>query len=199
MAQCGYCGNKLIGVSRKQSWKRRSGERVENSYRYYQCESRTNQSVCSYHTRRADVLEADVHAALVKRVAEGGFAPAPSATAEVADAARERERLEARLRRVDRRIATYVDAASHGALTKEKMRRLGVKAASDRLALEDALEAAERRAAGADIAGEGPSIEAARLLAAGWSDMAFAPRQAALREALARIVVTDDAVAVEMR
>ena len=64
IAHCGYCGNKLIGVSRKQSWKRQSGEKVSNSYRYYQCESRTNQSVCSYHTRRADDLEAQVRQAL---------------------------------------------------------------------------------------------------------------------------------------
>jgi hypothetical protein len=64
MAHCGHCGNKLIGVSRKQSWKRQSGEKVSNSYRYYQCESRTNQSVCNYHTRRA--LETEVRAALTR-------------------------------------------------------------------------------------------------------------------------------------
>jgi hypothetical protein len=197
IVQCGYCGNKLIGVSRKQSWRRRSGERVENSYRYYQCESRTNQSVCSYHTRRADVLEADVREAVARAIADG--ATKPHAVVPVADAERERERLTARLRRVDRRIGTYVDAASHGTLTKDKMRRLSVKAASDRLALEDALEAVERRASANGNGAEAPSLNAARQLVDGWDGMKFAARQSALREAVERIIVTDDNVAVELR
>jgi site-specific DNA recombinase len=197
IVQCGYCGNKLIGVSRKQSWRRRSGERVENSYRYYQCESRTNQSVCSYHTRRADVLEADVREAVARAIADG--ATKPHAVVPVADAERERERLTARLRRVDRRIGTYVDAASHGTLTKDKMRRLSVKAASDRLALEDALEAVERRASANGNGAEAPSLIAARQLVDGWDGMKFAARQSALREAVERIIVTDDNVAVELR
>src|SRR5439155_11666257 len=50
LAECGHCGNKLIGVSRRQSWKRmRDGSEQEASYRYYQCESRTNQGMCGYH------------------------------------------------------------------------------------------------------------------------------------------------------
>ncbi|HXH21271.1 MAG TPA: recombinase family protein, partial [Dehalococcoidia bacterium] len=55
---CGHCGNRMIGVSRRQSWRRRSdGAERAASYRYYQCESRTNQGVCGYHTRRAEELE----------------------------------------------------------------------------------------------------------------------------------------------
>jgi site-specific DNA recombinase len=199
MAHCGYCGNKLIGVSRRQSWKRRNGERVENSYRYYQCESRTNQSVCSYHTRRADALEAEVRAALVKSIAREVDGPDRPPAWLTVDAERERERLTARLRRVDRRIGTYVGAASHGTLTKEKMRRLSVKAATDRLTLEDALEAAERRARGSEAGEEAPSMVAARQLIENWDGMSFAARQGALREAVARITVRDDAVDVALR
>jgi hypothetical protein len=79
------------------------------------------------------------------------------------------------------------------------MRRLSVKAASDRLALEDALEAVERRASANGNGAEAPSLIAARQLVDGWDGMKFAARQSALREAVERIIVTDDNVAVELR
>ena len=51
----------MIGVSRRQAWTRRSdGSEQVASYRYYQCESRTNQGICSYNTQRADELEDQV-------------------------------------------------------------------------------------------------------------------------------------------
>jgi DNA invertase Pin-like site-specific DNA recombinase len=196
LAHCGYCGNKLIGVSRKQSWKRQSGERVENSYRYYQCESRTNQSVCNYHTRRAEALEREVHAELARILGE---------TREGADAMRanggagdaEIARMTRRLHAADKRIGKYVESAARGALTKDKMRKLSMKAAADQLALEDAIESAERRksASGTDAA----SRAAPRRLADEWESLPFAERQSSLRAAVARITVTDDAVAIELR
>jgi hypothetical protein len=197
IAHCGYCGNKLIGVSRKQSWKRRSGERVENSYRYYQCESRTNQSVCSYHTRRADALEREVQQALAREsVAPDGAAARP-ASAVAAEAERDQQRLLARLRALDKRIGRYVEAATRGTLSKEKMRALSVKAAADRLTLEDAAEAAARRAQNG--AGGGSAAATARKLADGWDKLSFGERYALLRDAVARIIVTDDAVALALR
>src|SRR5205807_1612944 len=58
IACCGACGNRMIGVSRRQQWKRRSDGGVSSAeYRYYQCGSRTNQSMCSYHTRRVEDLD----------------------------------------------------------------------------------------------------------------------------------------------
>lgn len=66
LAYCGYCENKMIGVTRRQSWQRRSDGEVRSAlYRYYQCESRTNRSLCDYHTRRAEDLEEEVHRALL--------------------------------------------------------------------------------------------------------------------------------------
>jgi DNA invertase Pin-like site-specific DNA recombinase len=197
IAHCGYCGNKLIGVSRRQSWKRRSGERVENSYRYYQCESRTNQSVCDYHTRRADALEHEVHAELVRRAADAAARPARTPSSAQADAERERQRLAARLRALDKRIGKYLEAAARGTLSKDKMRKLTVKAATERLAIEDAVDAAERRSqAGAE--GVVPAA-AARALADNWAQMTFSERFSALREAVVRVTVTDEAVELELR
>ena len=64
LARCGFCGNTMMGVSRKQRWQRRTGERREQVYRYYQCQSRRNLSLCQYRTRRAVQLEAMVFAEL---------------------------------------------------------------------------------------------------------------------------------------
>jgi site-specific DNA recombinase len=57
IAYCGYCNNKMMGVTRHQHWRQKSGQRVEKIYRYYQCQSKNNQSICGYHTWRAKILE----------------------------------------------------------------------------------------------------------------------------------------------
>jgi site-specific DNA recombinase len=200
IAYCGYCGNKLIGVSRKQSWKRATGERVENSYRYYQCESRTNQSVCDYHTRRAADLERGVREAIPSALAAAA-GEAPQAVGDaVAAAVLERDRIRARLKVVDRRIERCVDAAAKGTLTKEKMHQRSLAAACERLALEDAIEAIDQRATGASETGRAAlrSTEAEHLRSE-WDTLAFNDRQRLLRDLVARITVTDDAVRIEPR
>ena len=60
MAFCAYCGNRMMGVTRRQRWRTKGGERKRKTYRYYQCQSRNNQSVCGYHTWRAEDLEGAV-------------------------------------------------------------------------------------------------------------------------------------------
>jgi len=202
IVQCGYCGNKLIGVSRKQSWQRRSGERVSNSYRYYQCESRTNQSVCDYHTRRAEDLEASVRSALADLFSSGGgFPSAGDPDAVLAEVERERERLRSRLRSIDRRLDRYVEAAAKGRLTQEKLHSLSLAAAADRLAVEDAVELAERRVVvHVDAAGlrRQRRQSVARLLDE-WDALAFAERFLMLREALTRVTVTDTDLKLDLR
>ena len=54
---CGYCGNGLMGVNRRQTWKRQDGSRMRGNYRYYQCQSRTNKGTCGYHTWPTEKLE----------------------------------------------------------------------------------------------------------------------------------------------
>ena len=60
LAVCSACGNKMVGVTRRQSWGRQDGSEVHGEYRYYQCQSRTNQGMCRYHTWRANNLESAV-------------------------------------------------------------------------------------------------------------------------------------------
>ena len=64
IAFCDYCGNKMMGVTRRQLWKNKNGDRKRGSYRYYQCQSRNNQSVCDYHTWR----EADLEGAALSQI-----------------------------------------------------------------------------------------------------------------------------------
>lgn len=198
IALCGYCGNKLIGVSRKQAWKRRTGERVENSYRYYQCEGRTNQSVCGYHTRRAVELEQEVERQITAIAADGEplstSAAHNGAGADTASRDRERARLLARLRAIDRRIAKNVDAASRGRMGKDVMRKLTVSAATDRLVIEDALEMLDQPAPGASS-----QADALAELAKRWPSLRFGERQAMLRRSVERITVTDDAITLALR
>ncbi len=58
LAYCGYCDNRMMGVTRRQSWRRKNGQSARGVYRYYQCQTRNNQSLCGYHTWRAPALEA---------------------------------------------------------------------------------------------------------------------------------------------
>ena len=57
---CGSCDNKMMGVTRRQSWKLKNGRRSRGVYRYYQCQSRNNLSICEYHTWRSTLLEQTV-------------------------------------------------------------------------------------------------------------------------------------------
>ena len=201
IAVCGHCGNKLIGVTRKQTWKRRSGENITNSYRYYQCESRTNQSICAYHTRRAAELEAELRAALARADHETGLQTEAHKAAAWTERQDEIARLRVRLRAVDRRFDRFVESAAKGRLSKEKLRSLGIAAATRRLAVEDALEAA-----GWDIEGhtrvtdEPGSAAALRLrVVRDWETMPFPEQRAALRAMLSRITVRDDGMALSFR
>lgn len=195
IAHCGYCENKLIGVSRKQAWKRQNGEQVSNSYRYYQCESRTNQSVCSYHTQRADDLERRVHQVLTALFAGGGTFPlAGDDGAVLTEQQAHLDRLRARLKSIDRRLEGYVDSAARARITRERMHKLSVAAAADRLSAEDAIEAAERRLDEHVNANERKRTrerDVSRLLDE-WDTLPFAEKQSLLRDAVARIAVTDD-------
>ncbi len=202
LAHCGYCGNKLIGVSRKQSWKRQDGERVSNSYRYYQCESRTNQSVCGYHTRRADDLEAAVLERLQDAAATDMNGTSESAAPPALDTrATEPDRLRARIKSIDRKLESYIDAAVRGRITRERMHALSIEAAAQRLIVEDALELATTRVADRSNEPHNASFRDERRLRliASWEDPDFEARQALLRDVLERITVRDDAVELHFR
>jgi hypothetical protein len=60
IAICGYCGNKMIGSTKRQTWRRKDRSKSIGIYRYYQCQTRANESTCNYHTWKASKLEQEV-------------------------------------------------------------------------------------------------------------------------------------------
>lgn len=68
LVYCANCGNKMMGVTRKQKWVRKDNRRSFGTYRYYQCQSRQNQGRCSYLTWRASMLESTVLGRLFEHV-----------------------------------------------------------------------------------------------------------------------------------
>ena len=60
LIECGYCKGKMMGVTKKQSWKNKASKINQQVYRYYQCQSRNNEGTCDYHTVKEDLLEKKV-------------------------------------------------------------------------------------------------------------------------------------------
>ncbi len=192
---CGYCGNKMIGVTRKQRWRRSDGTTRTAQYRYYQCESRTNRSLCDYHTRRAEDLEEEVRSGLKSRGTIRSRA-AGNGTQTVAEAEAQIRRLRDKARRLDRRLEECLESALSGRLNPEKLRLLGSSIAGEQLQLEDKLleshRLAELRVTEAQRQRQRDQV--LRRLRDDWASLTFGERRELIRKALDRIVVKDDGI-----
>lgn len=191
LARCGYCGNSLIGVRRV----RRGGRSEEPPvvYTYYQCESRTNQSRCAYHTRRAPDLEAIVR----ERIREGR---PPGMTSEEHTAVDEDlGRLRSRRDGIRRQLDGLLERHARGEWTIDRLRAEASSLALEDLAAEERAEAlAARRQASLDGKRREAHLERQRRrLAREWDDVPFEERRDLLREVVTSIVVTDEDVRVE--
>ncbi|MGB2694750.1 MAG: recombinase family protein [Dehalococcoidia bacterium] len=201
LVRCGHCGNKMIGVSRRQSWRRQSGAQGQASYRYYQCESRTNQSMCDYHTQRAPELEEKVRSSLADM---NGDVLQPRAGNEESVFSQWREEgahLGTRIRQLDRKLEEHLSAAAKGRISKDQLHKLSVTTALNRLKLEEALEDTQRRVQDqADVSERrrGRERALARLLD-GWEALALDEKQTLLRDLVDRVVVRDDGLQVVLR
>jgi site-specific DNA recombinase len=192
LATCGYCGNHLIGV-RRASRARTTDAATRPAHTYYQCESRTNQSRCEYHTRHAEELEAAVRAQLVQPAADLAPAEPASAAPAAADGG-----LDAHREGLRRRIDALLERRASGEWTADRLRQeAGALALADLEAEEQADVAARRRADVLDIAHHQrtQAIARARLVRL-WDVLPFAERRRLLRAVVAAIVVTDEAVVV---
>jgi site-specific DNA recombinase len=200
LAYCGYCENKMIGVTRRQSWRRRSDGEVRSAlYRYYQCESRTNRSLCDYHTHRAEALEEEVRQALL----DGPTQTAAAAVEEAGEPPKEEQgkQLRDRMRRLDRRLEQFLDAATSGRLNGEKLRSLGVEVASQRLTTEEALAEQQRRAQmrATEAERRQRQHDALARCREQWDQLTFSERHDLLRQLLERVVVLDEGIQVSLR
>ncbi|MCH7488608.1 MAG: recombinase family protein [Chloroflexi bacterium] len=201
LVRCGHCGNKMIGVSRRQSWKRRSGSEGKASYRYYQCESRTNQSMCDYHTQRAEVLEEQVRDQLAALDVDALLPQAGNEEAVLAEWQERSKRLQSRFRQLDRRLNEQLTAAAKGRISREQLRKLSVTTAANQLKLEEEMEEIQRRLQEQQDASErsrGRQRTLATLLD-GWATLPINERQSHLRDLVDRIVVHDDELQVLLR
>lgn len=202
LAYCARCGNRMIGVSRRQSWTRASGEEQTRSYRYYQCESRTNQSACGYNTQRAAELEDRVR----RMVAEDGpdvrrMRRAGNVDSYVLDIMSQVERIEGRMRRNRRQVEELVADAAHGHITIERMKALGAELAREQQLLED-----ERRHARERLQAQRTEEERARnledtrnRLLEQWDHLPFDQLQETLREIVDRIDVDGEDLRLSLR
>jgi DNA invertase Pin-like site-specific DNA recombinase len=202
LAFCGRCGNKMIGVSRRQRWTTKAGEAHSAAYRYYQCESRTNQSACGYNTQRAAELE--------QRVRDQLAADAPTASrmrragnvdGYLLDMMGQVERIEGRMRKTRRQVEELVADAAHGHITLERMRQLGSGLAQEQLEAEGELGAARARLQAQQSESEQRRYlaELRERVAGSWESFEFSELQNALRELLDRVEVDGAEVRVFTR
>jgi site-specific DNA recombinase len=198
---CASCGNRMIGVSRRQSWTRqRDGSEQVASYRYYQCESRTNQGICSYNTQRADELEAEVRRQLAE-IDPKQLATAGDDAAVIAQWQAEGARLRERLQQIDRRLARQLEAAAAESRSAERLRSRGLALAEDRLKVEEELRDAHWRAGHYASAAERRRTRnaALELLVAQWETFSVPERQQLLRELVDQVHVGDGGVRLQLR
>jgi site-specific DNA recombinase len=200
LVQCSYCGNKMVGVTRKQKWRRKSDGALHTAmYRYYQCGSRTSRSLCDYHTRRAEDLETHVRRSLADGKNAGPLKQSHNGAA--SEHANEARRLRSKARRLDRRLEQTLDAAAGGGLPRARLHAVGLALAAEQLQIEENLANAARLAEQqADDRERLRHLETVRArLTAGWDDFTLGERQTMLREILAHVVVGDDMVELVLR
>jgi site-specific DNA recombinase len=200
LLQCGYCGNHLIGVSRRQGWHRRGDDRaVEAEYRYYQCETRTNQSMCDYHTRRAAALEEEVRARLEAELRQYVLAPLP---AEGPEPAAELDRLRARQRRLDLRLEQLLDAGAAGHLSPGRLQADSIEIAQQQLALDQQIAELEQRVRECRDHAQRLNEYLALLVDLAperWNALMHAEQQSLLIRLLQRVIVRDEAIEIVLR
>ena len=121
VAFCAFCGRKMIGVSRRQGWRRQDGSRVEGTYRYYQCQSRTNKGVCRYHTWRSEALEKSVLDQVRDALGSGRARLTPVEHQPDPEGAKMVKRLEAQFLRVLERASSGAISLGHIRTALEKI------------------------------------------------------------------------------
>jgi hypothetical protein len=191
----------MIGVSRRQSWTRRSdGSEQVASYRYYQCESRTNQGICNYNTQRAEDLEANVREQL-RNLDPRQLATAGNDEAVIEQWQAEARRIRERLHQIDRRLNRELEAAANDSANSERLRTKGQSLAEERLRIEEELRDAEWRAEHYASAAERRRTRnaALELLVQDWEHLPLDDKQRLLRELIDQVRVGDEGVNLVLR
>ncbi|MFA5374806.1 MAG: recombinase family protein [Dehalococcoidia bacterium] len=198
MVYCGRCNNKMTGMNRSQSWtSKKSGIKHSGEYRYYQCQSRTNQSFCQYNTRKVDELEAVVKADLQKLSRPENREklisnPQHGSDPQMSD----QPHLKKMIRSLDRKFRTYLDKAAKGEITVDELRELGGDVVRERRLMEERLNRIWAEARG-EITSEqrrGYTFRDLDDLLARWDSLSFSAKRLLMRNVIDRIIVRDDHV-----
>ena len=198
LAYCGACNGHMIGVSRTQSWSRkRDGGRTQTEYRYYRCGSRVNQSICNYHTWRAEDLESIVLNRIRQTLHPADpteLTPAPLPTPEAL------QTIKSKVKSLDGRFQRYLDNTAKGVLTMERLRTTALPIIRE-------LQRLEQRLAVVNSPLDGQARHEAWLkqqrstlqeLEDRWQQLSPADRRLYLGDLVGRIVAYDDRVDVQL-
>lgn len=176
MVFCGYCENKMMGVTRRQTWKRKDGRRSNGVYRYYQCQSRNNMSLCKYHTWRAPLLEGTVMSQLkyaLKAAAASGNGENPDRASEIQAV------WDTRIKNGERRFLQAMKRTAKGEM--------------ELYVLGEYLNELDKIRRGAENAKSPKDVDASL---SHWDSMEFGDQQGFLLEHVAKVIVQDDSVDV---
>ena len=196
LAYCGYCDNRMMGVNRNQAWtRRRDGKQMRKDYRYYQCQSRANQSFCRYNTRKSDDLENSILTELRKLSDPDTREQLVKQPPPVTDYSKgEWPELTRRLKAIDRKFRGYLDKAAQGTMSLEELRATGRNLVRERQFLSQRLNLIEAEARG-DITAEQRRetvLEMLDHLQQRWESLDIHARKALLQYVIDRIVVFDE-------
>ena len=201
---CGEDQTRMIGVTRRQQWRKAGGDTAAATYRYYQSEARTNQSVGGYHTRRADDLEDEV-LAHIRGERQGGEAAVLNIgkddTALAAETAVAVSSAEARLRAIDRKLAQLLEDAAAGDPPPSALHEAGAdiiaeweSASADLAQIKNRAQAQEREA-------ERRRRRDQRLqrVREDWNDLDFPQQRDLIEHLVDRVIVFDDSVTTQLK
>jgi hypothetical protein len=198
MVYCGHCGNKMTGMNRSQSWtSKKSGIKRTGAYRYYQCQSKTNQNFCQYNTKKADELEAEVIAELrrLNQPEEREKLLRQSSNPAVAQM-QQQPQLSKMQKSLDRKFRSYLEQAAKGDINIEQLRELGGEVVRERRLLEQRLNLILAEARGemaAEQRREYVFIELEKLLER-FDSLEMAAKRSLLRYVVDRVIVHDERV-----
>ena len=200
MVYCAYCGNRMVGVTRRQAWTRRKdGSRAEKEYRYYQCQSRTNQGVCQYHTHKSQDLEAGVLQYLQQQ--QPRLAALKARRPSAAGLQREHRGLETAKEKTEDRLKRHIKRFSEGKLPLQRFRALCSELLTSRRDLMERLDRFQEGAQEASLSltpGQ-RAAQAIQELASAWESMEFAGKRLLLQGLVDRLNVFDDDFQVHLR
>jgi len=201
---CGEDQTRMIGVTRRQQWRKASGDTAAATYRYYQSEARTNQSVGGYHTRRADDLEAEV-LSHIRGERQGGEIAVlnigSNDTALAAETAVAVSTAEARLRAIDRKLSQLLDDASAGDPPPASLQEAGADiiaewetASADLAQIKSRAQAQEREA-------DRRRRRDQRLqrVREHWDSLAFPQQRDLIEHLVDRVIVFDNSVTTQLK